>query len=174
MQIDKLRLIHFRTYADQTVIFSDGINVITGKNAQGKTNLLEAVHYLTGGVSFRASTDRELISFGEQDAELILLGLPLHMDGRQGERAEKTIEFKHLLERRLEAAGLQLPVVLWDERLTTAAADDILSESEIPQEDRKKYIDKIAAALLLEDWLAAKQAGAAREEAAEGGLNGRK
>jgi len=110
----------------------------------------------------------------EQDAELILLGLPLHMDGRQGERAEKTIEFKHLLERRLEAAGLQLPVVLWDERLTTAAADDILSESEIPQEDRKKYIDKIAAALLLEDWLAAKQAGAAREEAAEGGLNGRK
>ena len=109
----------------------------------------------------------------EQDAELILLGLPLHMDGRQGERAEKTIEFKHLLERRLEAAGLQLPVVLWDERLTTAAADDILSESEIPQEDRKKYIDKIAAALLLEDWLAAKQAGAAREEAAEGGLNGR-
>ena len=70
MQIDKLRLIHFRTYADQTVNFSDGINVITGKNAQGKTNLLEAVHYLTGGVSFRASTDRELISFGEQDAEL--------------------------------------------------------------------------------------------------------
>ena len=70
MQIDKLRLINFRTYADQTVAFSGGINIITGKNAQGKTNLLEAVHYLTGGVSFRATTDRELIAFGKDDAEL--------------------------------------------------------------------------------------------------------
>ena len=70
MRIDRLRLINFRTYADQTIEFSDGINVITGKNAQGKTNLLEAVHYLTGGFSFRTVSDREMISFGEDAAEL--------------------------------------------------------------------------------------------------------
>ena len=70
MQINKLKLINFRNYAEQTVSFCEGINVITGKNAQGKTNLLEAVHYLTGGTSFRASTDRELISFGKEDTEL--------------------------------------------------------------------------------------------------------
>ena len=70
MRIDSLHLINFRTYDDQTVRFSEGINVITGKNAQGKTNLLEAIHYLTGGLSFRAATDRELITFGKNDAEL--------------------------------------------------------------------------------------------------------
>ncbi len=70
MRIDRLRLINFRNYGDQTVSFSEGINVITGKNAQGKTNLLEAIHYLTGGLSFRTTTDRELISFGSNDAEL--------------------------------------------------------------------------------------------------------
>lgn len=117
---------------------------------------------------------RRIVHIAEtQNVERILLGFPLLMDGSRGERAEKTLEFKDLLERRLEAAGLQLPVVLWDERLTTFAADDILDESAVPQQDRKKHIDKIAAALLLEDWLAARQQRAAREAAAEGGLHGR-
>ena len=70
MRIDELCLTGFRNYDDQTVRFSQGINVITGKNAQGKTNLLEAVHYLTGGMSFRASSDRELVTFGKENTEL--------------------------------------------------------------------------------------------------------
>ena len=68
MRIDELVLNDFRTYADLKVSFSDTINVITGRNAQGKTNLLEAVYYLTGSGSFRASNDGELIRFGAEES----------------------------------------------------------------------------------------------------------
>ena len=58
----------FRNYTGVTARFSDGVNVISGKNAQGKTNLLEAVHYLAIGRSFRVSTDKDLISFDKDSA----------------------------------------------------------------------------------------------------------
>lgn len=70
MRIDKLSLDRFRNYRSQTVTFHPEINVICGENAQGKTNLLEAVVYLSSARSPRARTDRELISFGEQSARL--------------------------------------------------------------------------------------------------------
>jgi DNA replication and repair protein RecF len=60
----------FRNYGDFSQRFGDGINVITGRNAQGKTNLLEAVCYLAAGRSFRARTDRELIGFDREEASL--------------------------------------------------------------------------------------------------------
>ena len=70
MQIDKLTLRNFRNYAEQIVDFAPGSNVIVGENAQGKTNLLEAVIYLSRGRSDRARSDRELIRFGESEARL--------------------------------------------------------------------------------------------------------
>ena len=88
-----------------------------------------------------------------QDVERIELGYPLNMDDTRGERAGKTEEFKALLERRLEAEQLDIPVVLWDERLSTAGADEILEESGIAAAERKQYIDKIAAAFILEDYM---------------------
>ena len=87
------------------------------------------------------------------DVERIILGNPLHMDGSAGERAQKTQEFKELLEHRLEAERLEVPVILWDERLSTVDADEILGEAEVPPAERKQYIDKIAAALILEDYM---------------------
>ena len=84
----------------------------------------------------------------EYQADTIVLGLPLHMDGSMSERAEKTLEFKELLEKR---TGLQ--VILRDERLTTVAADEILEESGVSPRDRKKYIDSIAAGIILQDYL---------------------
>jgi len=81
-------------------------------------------------------------------AEKIVLGLPLNMDGSLSERAEKTMEFKEMLERRTG-----LPVILQDERLTTYAADEILAESGVPKKDRKKVIDSVAAGLILQDYL---------------------
>lgn len=90
----------------------------------------------------------------EKEAELIVLGLPLNMDGSSGERAEKTRSFGADLEHRLEAEGLQVPVVLWDERLSTVGADEILEEAAVAKSERKRYIDKIAAALILEDYIA--------------------
>ena len=79
----------------------------------------------------------------------IILGYPLNMDDSVGERAKKTQEFKIKLEKRLGR-----PVILQDERHTTAAADENLQEMNVPKSERKKYIDQLAAAFILEDYLA--------------------
>jgi len=64
MRVDTLTLKQFRNYAGQSLTFSPGKNIILGANAQGKTNVLEALYFLSHGRSHRAGTDRELIRFG--------------------------------------------------------------------------------------------------------------
>ena len=71
MRIDKIALNGFRNYEWETAEFAPGTNVITGPNAQGKTNLLEAVYLLSAGRSFRTRFDRELIGFGYSAAEIL-------------------------------------------------------------------------------------------------------
>lgn len=78
----------------------------------------------------------------------IVLGFPKHMNNDIGERAEKSLEFKEMLKRR---TGLE--VIMWDERLTTVAAERTLIESNVRRENRKKYIDKIAAVFILQGYL---------------------
>jgi len=70
MIVNEISLENFRNYRLQTVQFRDGINVISGKNAQGKTNLIEAVYYLTVGRSFRHAGDKDLISFQSESAKI--------------------------------------------------------------------------------------------------------
>jgi len=70
------------------------------------------------------------------------------MNNDVGERAEKSLEFKAMLERR---TGLE--VVMWDERLTTVAAERTLIESSVRRENRKQYVDKIAAVFILQGYL---------------------
>ncbi len=82
------------------------------------------------------------------DVDRIVLGYPKNMNNTIGERAEKTEQFKAALERRCA-----LPVILWDERLTTVAADRDMIESGIRREDRGKYVDEIAAMLILQGYL---------------------
>ena len=84
----------------------------------------------------------------EYQVERIVLGFPKNMNNTEGERCEKTKEFKEMLERR---TGLE--VVLWDERLTTVSADKYMMESGIRREDRKKYIDQIAAVFILQGYM---------------------
>ena len=84
----------------------------------------------------------------EYEGERIVLGLPKHMNNDIGERAEKTLEFRDMLARR---TGLE--IVMWDERLTTVAAERTLIESKVRRENRKKYIDKIAAVFILQGYL---------------------
>ena len=84
----------------------------------------------------------------EYEVERIVLGYPKHMNNSLGDRAEKTEAFKEMLERRLG-----LPVVLWDERLTTVAAERILMESGVRRVNRKEVIDKVAAGLILQGYL---------------------
>jgi putative Holliday junction resolvase len=70
------------------------------------------------------------------------------MNNTEGERCERTREFKDLLEKRCG-----IPVILWDERLTTVAADQSMMEMGIRRENRKKYVDEIAAILILQGYL---------------------
>ena len=82
------------------------------------------------------------------EVSLIVLGLPLNMDGTDSEQTGKAREFSEILKRRTG-----LPVVFQDERLTTFAADEVLEESGIPKKDRKQAIDRIAAALILKEYM---------------------
>ena len=87
----------------------------------------------------------------EYQVEEILLGFPKNMNNTIGERAEKSLQLKETLERRLG-----LPVVMWDERLTTVEADRTLIEAGVRRENRKKYVDMIAAVFILQGYLDAK------------------
>lgn len=78
----------------------------------------------------------------------IVLGFPKHMNNDIGERAQKALEFKDMLQRR---TGLE--VVMWDERLTTVEAERTLIESGVRRENRKKHIDQIAAVFILQGYL---------------------
>ncbi len=82
------------------------------------------------------------------EVEEIVLGLPKNMNDTEGARVELTKEFKDKLERRTG-----LPVSFWDERLTTVAADKAMMEAGIRRENRKDYVDMIAATLILQGYL---------------------
>ena len=66
MYIDKLKLCNFRNYKEQEIEFNENINVIYGDNAQGKTNILEAIFLCSFGKSFRTNKDKEMLKFGEE------------------------------------------------------------------------------------------------------------
>ena len=82
----------------------------------------------------------ELVS--EYHVEKIVLGYPKNMNNTIGERAQKSLEFKEMLERR---TGLE--VIMWDERLTTVEANRTLMEASVRRENRKQYLDQLAAVL---------------------------
>lgn len=84
----------------------------------------------------------------EYEVEEIVLGMPKNMNATEGVRVELTNEFKEKLERRTG-----LPVAVWDERLTTVAADKAMMEAGIRREKRKEYVDMIAATLILQGYL---------------------
>ena len=84
----------------------------------------------------------------EYEVEEIVLGLPKNMNNTLGERAEACKDFADKLERRTG-----IPVVMWDERLSTVSAEHVLIESGVRRENRKAVIDKIAACVILQSYL---------------------
>ncbi len=84
----------------------------------------------------------------EYGVTTIVLGDPKNMNATIGERSQLSAEFKEMLERRTG-----LPVVMWDERLTTVAADKVLMEAGVRREHRKEYVDQIAASFILQGYL---------------------
>ena len=77
-----------------------------------------------------------------------MLGFPKNMNNTIGDRAEKSLAFKEMLEKR---TGLD--VVMWDERLTTVEAHRTLMEGKVRREDRSKYVDMLAAVYILQGYL---------------------
>lgn len=84
----------------------------------------------------------------QYDVQKIVLGLPKNMNNTMGDRADKSFEFKETLERRCN-----VPVILWDERLTTVEAHKAMTATGVRKEDRGKYVDCIAAMLILQGYL---------------------
>ena len=82
------------------------------------------------------------------NVDKIVLGYPVMLDGSEGERVEKTKEFATMLHRRTD-----LEIIFQDERLTTVEAYEIMDLAGIKREDRYKYVDQVAAQVILEDYL---------------------
>lgn len=94
---------------------------------------------------------RELVE--EYEASEVVVGLPISMAGGEGTQAQKVREFIESLE-----PAIPVPVVTWDERLTTAQAEKIMIAGDASRARRKQVIDKIAAALILDSYMSAKKA----------------
>ncbi|MBU3804480.1 MAG: Holliday junction resolvase RuvX [Candidatus Cellulosilyticum pullistercoris] len=99
----------------------------------------------------KATINRIAELCAEYKVEKIVLGLPKNMNNTLGERGEKTLLFKEKLE-----ARLKLPVEMWDERLSTVAAESVLLEADMSRKKRKNVIDKLAATIILQNYLDAK------------------
>ena len=84
----------------------------------------------------------------EYNITKIILGLPKNMNNTLGERAEITLKYKELLEK-----STDLPVIMFDERLTSVISNSILIEADISRKKRKKKVDSIAAQIILQDYL---------------------
>lgn len=84
----------------------------------------------------------------EEEAEVVVVGLPLLMSGGQGPAAKAaTIEARRL------STVLSVPVEMFDERMTTVAADRVLKEADLSATARRQFVDKVAAAIMLQAWL---------------------
>ena len=118
--------------SDALLITAQGVEIIRRKDENKLRQTLARIE--------------ELIE--EYEVGEIVLGLRKHMNATEGVRVELTEEFREKLERR---TGLN--VVMWDERLTTVYADRIMMEAGVRRENRREYVDKIAATLILQDYL---------------------
>lgn len=103
-------------------------------------------------VSRSHALDKDLFKLKElieqYEVELIVLGLPRNMDGSYGPQADNARTFAAELERQFN-----LPVVLWDERLSTVAAQRTLLEGDVSRRKRRQVVDKMAAVLILQNYL---------------------
>ena len=120
----------------------------TGIAICGKSEMIASPVTVIAEKDFDKCLEKTAALAKEHRAEQIVVGYPKNMNNTEGERCERTVEFKEALERRTG-----LPVILWDERLTTVAADKVMMESGIRRENRKDYVDEIAAVLILQGYL---------------------
>ena len=150
MKMERLRLLGL-DYGDKTIgvavsddlfLTAQSVEVIRRENAQ----------------SFKKSIARLSELIKTYGVTAIVLGYPKNMDNSEGARCQITLEFKARLERNFK----KTPVILWDERLSTAAADRALAA--LARKARGSVIDKVAAAVILQSFMDAENAKKENEE----------
>ncbi len=116
--------------SDPTGLIAQGIQIINRKSIQKDFSII-----------------KDLVE--QYEVHEIIIGLPLNMNGTEGTQTEKTRKFGQKL-----LSNLEIPVVYWDERLTTMAAERMLvEEADLSRAKRKKVIDKMAAVYILQNYL---------------------
>ncbi len=100
---------------------------------------------------FQADAKALLEFAAKEDIGLLVLGLPLNMDGTEGPRCQSTRAFARNL-----AKLTELPIIYWDERLSTAAVERTMLEADLSRAKREKNVDKLAAAFILQGLLDAR------------------
>ena len=98
--------------------------------------------------NMRADLHELVRLIAEQDVVRLIVGLPLNMNGSEGPRAGESRKLGDAL-----AAQTKLPIIYWDERLTSVAAEKFLIEADVSRKKRKEVIDQVAACLILQGWL---------------------
>lgn len=129
-------------YGDKTV--GVAVSDIFGWTAQG----VEIIRR-NNPMEYKQSLGRLAQLIEEYNVEKIVLGFPKNMDGSEGARCEKTLEYKKRIENRFR----NIPVELWDERLSTVAAQRFLHEADYDIKKSKSVIDKMAAVFILQGYL---------------------
>jgi len=115
--------------SDPTGTIANGLNTLIRKDIEWD------IKYITNIIN-------------EQNVKEIVIGLPINMDGTMGERVNKTYEFADALKQYTNCK-----IDFLDERLTTAAAEKLLISADVSRQKRKKVIDKLAATIILQDYL---------------------
>ncbi len=110
----------------------------------------DSLGYIAQGISVVKREDIEELKkiVSDYDIEKIVVGLPKNMDGSIGEQAKKVLTFIEDLKKEID-----LPILTWDERLTTKEAEGVLLKADLSRAKRKKVIDKLAAVLILQGYL---------------------
>lgn len=124
-----------------SVTIGVAVSDLLGWTAQG----VETIRHATREKDFARL--QELVD--QYEVEEFVIGMPLHMNGTKGKRAEQT----ELFAKELEEAFPQIPYRFWDERLTTVMAQKQLIAADVSRKKRKKVIDKMAAVVILEGYL---------------------
>ncbi len=93
----------------------------------------------------------------EHTVGIVVTGFPLELDGSVGPQAKKVRKFHGRLERELKTADLGVEMILWDERLTTAQAERVITGSGLLNRERSSALDRISAALILESYMNSRQ-----------------
>ncbi|MCQ2911378.1 MAG: Holliday junction resolvase RuvX [Clostridia bacterium] len=99
-------------------------------------------------IDLKSTIERIVQIVKEQQVEKIVLGLPKHMNGDEGDSADKVKHFKEKLEKQVN-----VPIVLWDERLTTVQSHNMMKDAGMDWKKRNKVVDQVAACLILENYM---------------------